>query len=66
MYIYLVVTIILTAEGEFIMTIIPLSHYSKNVIRTYYAHEMLKFVVKSAENFSFSQIWAHNTTDVRT
>ena len=33
---------------------IPLSHYSKNVIRTYYAHEMLKFVVKSAGNFSFS------------
>ena len=46
--------------------LIPLSHYSKNVIRTYYAHEMLKFVVKSAGNFSFSQIWAHNTTDVRT
>ena len=51
-------------EGEHI-SIIPLSHYSKNVI-TYYAHEMLKFVVKSAGNFSFSQIWAHNTTDVRT
>ena len=36
--------------GDFI----PLSHYSKNVVRTYYAHEMLKFVVKSAGNFSFS------------
>ena len=47
-------------------SLIPLSHYSKNVIRTYYEHEMLKFVVKSAGNFSFSKIWAHNTTDVRT
>ena len=37
--------------------VIPLSHYSKNVIRTYYAHEMLKFVVKSAGNFTFFQNW---------
>ena len=36
--------------------IIPLSHYSENEIRTYYEHEMLKFVVKSVGNFSFSQI----------
>ena len=48
------------------MNIIPLSHYSKNVIRTHYEHEMLKFVVKSAGNVRFSKIWAHNTTDVRT
>ena len=49
-----------------IVDIIPLSHYSKNVIRTYNEHEMLKFVVKSVGNFSCSKIWAHNTTDVRT
>ena len=32
---------------------IPLSHYSKNVLRTYYEHKMSKFVVKSARIFSF-------------
>ena len=45
---------------------IPLSHYSKNVLRTYHEHKMSKVVVKSERIFSFSQIWVHNTTDIRT
>ena len=56
----------LRKAGTRFALLIPLSHYRKNVIRTYYEHEMLKLVVKSAGNFSFSKIWAHNTTDVRT
>ena len=32
---------------------IPLSHYSKNVLRTYQDHKMSKFVVMSARNFQF-------------
>ena len=35
-----------------ITAFIPLSHYSKNVLRTYYEHKMSKFVVKSARIFS--------------
>ena len=59
---HMTVTATLKVHGS----VIPLSHYTENEIRTYYEHEMLKFVVKSVGNFSFSQIWAYNTTDVRT
>ena len=44
------------SEIKDFMSVIPLSHYSKNVLRTYYEHKMSKFVLKSARIFSFFQI----------
>ena len=53
-------------ESNDVESIISLSHYSKNALRTYYERRMSKFMVKSAGTFILPQIMEHNMTDTRT